>query len=277
MQRQGWFEIHDQRWFPAFLRNLITEALETLWNANRTYWPIAGRLREAVHQSGANCIIDLCSGGGGPWLRLYEQVAAGRDLTVCLTDLYPNAQVLTRIGKKDHAVTAHTESVDARHVPPALRGFRTIFSSFHHFDPEAAQAMLADAFRRREGIAVFEAAQCRLKTILAVAAVPLLALKTAAFVRPFRWSRIFWTYCLPVIPAVLWIDGLLSCLRSYSPDDLRELTHGLSAPDYVWEIGEESSGLVTIQYLVGTPAPSAHTAPDESRSIDSAVVLPLGA
>ena len=92
MQRQRWFEIHDQAWFPTFLRDLTTEALEAVWIANRIYHPIAERLREAVRRSGAHRIIDLCSGGGGPWAGLYDEVAGGEPITLCLTDFYPNAR-----------------------------------------------------------------------------------------------------------------------------------------------------------------------------------------
>jgi hypothetical protein len=58
---------------------------------------------------------------------------------------------------------------------------------------------------------------------------------------------------VPVIPAILWIDGTLSCLRSYSTDDLLELTQTLQAPDYEWQVGEERRGLAGIVYLIGIP------------------------
>ncbi|HTV16571.1 MAG TPA: hypothetical protein VME68_17760, partial [Acidobacteriaceae bacterium] len=62
-----------------------------------------------------------------------------------------------------------------------------------------------------------------------------------------------WTWIVPVVPSVLLIDGILSCLRSYSLDDLRELTAGLSAPDYAWQVGDERGCRVPIRYLIGTP------------------------
>jgi hypothetical protein len=254
MRRQRWFEIHDQPWFPGWLRDLVTEALEAIWTRNRTYHPIAARLRDAVRRSGAGSdsgsgqIVDLCSGGGGPWVGLYSEVADGGALTVTLTDLYPNALV-----PRGSGFAVWPEPVDARHVPAALRGFRTIFSSFHHFDPEAARAMLADAFERREGIAIFEGATRHAWTLLAVTAVPLLGIEAALAARPVRWERILWNCVVPVVPAILWIDGILSCLRSYSVEDLRELVAGLSAPDYEWQIGEERGGRVAIRYLVGVP------------------------
>jgi hypothetical protein len=214
VRRQRWFEIHDQPWFPGFLRDLTTEALEAVWNESHAYRPIAGKLREAVARSGAERIVDLCSGGGGPWLGLYDDVADGRPLHVCLTDLYPNARLLR--GELPDGLSARPEPVDARSVPDQLRGYRTIFSSLHHLDPPEARAVLEDAFRRREGIGVFEGARRSALTLALVAGVPLVAVRCAVGARPVRWQRIVWTCVVPVVPAMLLVDGVLSCLRSYS-------------------------------------------------------------
>lgn len=260
MQRQSWFEIHDSPWFPAYLRDLVTEALEAIWNTNRTYDPIAGRLRDALRRSGSRTVIDLCSGGGGPWPALYDSIADGQPLSVQLTDRYPHAGFAADScdpGSAPAGISACSQSVDARCVPENLRGFRTIFSSFHHFSPDAARAMLADAFNRREGIAVFEVARRTPWTLISVAGVAALALRTAVTKRPLRPARLLFTFLLPVIPLTLWVDGLLSCLRSYSLDDMRELTAGLTAPDYAWDLGEEHRGTVPIRYLIGTPLRSA--------------------
>lgn len=254
MQRRAWFEIHDSRWFPAYLRDLVTEALEAIWNTNHTYRPIAARLRLAVERSGSHSIVDLCSGGGGPWLGLYDDIAQGQPLAVRLTDLYPNARLTASTRGNPGSITASSDPVDARCVPENLHGFRTIFSSFHHFDPDAARAMLADAFRRREGIGVFEAARRTPWTMISVIGVALLSVRVAITQRPVRASRLVFTFLLPVIPVTLWIDGLLSCLRSYSLSDMRELTAGLTAPDYTWDLGEEHGGSVPIRYFIGTPA-----------------------
>jgi len=40
MDRQRWFEIHDQPWFPAFLRDLVTESLEAIWTETGTPRPV---------------------------------------------------------------------------------------------------------------------------------------------------------------------------------------------------------------------------------------------
>lgn len=266
--RRPWFELHDQPWFPAFLRDLVTQALEAVWNDLNTYRPIAPLLRQALHQSAATRIVDLCSGGGGPWLSLYPEIAPAAppatssaaspqiptgtpSLHVLLTDLYPSRRLLRQ--PLPPALAARPEPVDATCLPPDLTGFRTLFSAFHHFGPAAAQAMLADAFRRREGIAIFEGARRSPLTLALVAGVPLVALKCAALARPFRWRRFLFTWLLPVVPAILYIDGVLSCLRSYSLGDLRELTRPLAAPDYQWHIGDAPGPRIPIRYLIGTP------------------------
>ncbi|HEY6445015.1 MAG TPA: hypothetical protein VIY53_01040 [Acidobacteriaceae bacterium] len=267
MQRQPWFEIHDSSRFPKSLRDRVTEALEAVWNANQTYRPIAGRLRAALQQAGTHCVVDLCSGGGGPWPSLYPELADGEPLTVRLTDRSPSD--LLAGGGAHGRLEPVPDSVDARAVPPSLHGFRTIFSSFHHFNPPEARAMLEDAFRQREGIAIFEAARRDAATMALLIGVPVLGWRTAVAARPVRWNRLFWTCVVPVVPLVLWIDGILSCLRSYSLDDMRELTEGLEAADYAWQIGEEKSGRVAIRYLIGTPLRACSASSVSSRPASS--------
>jgi hypothetical protein len=75
------------------------------------------------------------------------------------------------------------------------------------------------------------------------------------FVRPFQLSVFLCTYFIPILPAVMWIDGMVSCLRAYSLLELRQLCAGVSAPDDRWLIGNiRMPGLwVTITYVLGCP------------------------
>src|ERR1700680_4583376 len=86
------FEFHDQKWFPKTLRDGVTDALQFILSLGEIYRPIVPLLNEAMEASGAERIVDLCSGGGGPWLWLYRllRVSDGRRIEVCLTDKYPN-------------------------------------------------------------------------------------------------------------------------------------------------------------------------------------------
>lgn len=260
MQRKPWFELHDHPRCPELLRNLMTDGLEAMWNANNIFSPIIPHLREVLAETGTSRVVDLCSGGGGPWLKLVGEFAAvpaghlaAKPVKVVLTDLYPNRSAFEHLRSEHGALDFFPEPVDATHIPPELSGFRTIFAALHHFRPEQARAILQDAFEQRQGIGVFESTLCEPRMMMTVFLVPLLSLWLTPGIRPFRWSRIFLTYVLPVIPFILWFDGLLSCLRSYSLADFEELVAGFDAEDYRWTVGVARGKWIGIPYLIGHP------------------------
>jgi len=252
MNRINLSEIHEQAWFPAKLRDDVTDTLQFIFNSVRFYRPITSPLGAAIRASGAHRVIDLCSGGGGPWLWLQGEIAREKcaGLEITLTDRYPNLAAF-RLAQEASggAIGFCAESIDAQKIPPALSGFRTIFSSVHHFPPDEVVAMLRSAVERGEGIGFFEAAKRRPRTILYACFMPVGALLLVPFMKEFRFARLVWTYLLPVIPFVLLFDGVLSCLRAYTPNELREMASRAAASNYGWEIGE--AGGVT--YLLGHP------------------------
>ena len=68
MRRLHLFEIEDQAWCPTVIRDCATDYLQHVIIAANVYEPIAERLGLAVARTGVTRIVDLCSGGGGPWL-----------------------------------------------------------------------------------------------------------------------------------------------------------------------------------------------------------------
>ncbi len=126
-----------------------------------------------------------------------------------------------------------------------------MFTSFHHFAPEEARAILQNAVDAGESIGIFEIARRAPSTIALVFAFALLLFVCTPWIRPFRWSRLLWTYLVPIIPLVLLFDGVVSCLRTYRPQELRELVAKLTASEYQWEIDELSTGYTPVTYLIG--------------------------
>jgi len=237
-------ELHDLPQCPPSLRDALTDFLAFSLNVSRMYSPAGPLLRRAIARTGARRVIDLCSGAGGPW----EWLAAQLGVPVVLTDLYPHARVAG-----GGSVPIHPDPVDARAVPESLDGFRTLFTSFHHFRPDEARAILEDAVWRRQGIAVFEAARRAPREIAVIAFTWLGTLAAVPFIRPWRWSRLAWTYLPPVLPLVGTFDGVVSCLRAYSPAELRGLVAGLDS--YDWDIGGIRGGWSPLRgtYLIGVP------------------------
>lgn len=258
MRRRQLVELEDLPWFPAALRDMATDYLQMMLQVSNPYAPIAPRLGRALESVGDGRILDLASGGGGPWARLLPLVAsAGVRPRVTLTDRYPNI-VAFAAARRRHlgSVDFCAEPVDATRVPPELGGLRTIFSAFHHFPPQVGRAIIADAVRQGRGIAIFEATERSPATLAAMLITPLLVWLLTPLIRPLTPTRLLLTYLLPVIPAIVLFDGTVSCLRSYSADELRAMVDQVEgAEGYSWEIGvERASGApLGVTYCVGVP------------------------
>lgn len=259
MRRLHLFEIEDQTWCPGFLRDAMTDYLRLVHRVSRPYRGVARRLQAALTQTGTHRVIDLGSGGGGPWLELREEFEAdGFPVEVCLTDRYPNLSAFEKIEADSQGrVQTHKTPVDATQVPPELDGFRTLFSSFHHFPPEQAQAILRDAAQQRRGIAVLEATERSPRALLLMGIMPLMVLILMPAVRPFRLSRLFWTYLVPILPLAIFFDGIVSCLRTNTPAELRAMTDELALPGYRWDISQvkHEKSPIPVTCLLGTPIP----------------------
>ena len=280
MRRVQFIELHDQAWCPSSLRDYVTDALQFGFNILKSYAPIAPLLQSALDSTGSISIVDMCSGGGGPWFDLSRRLQcgtpgsgalSGRDgaeprhhtggsagLQVWLTDKYPNLKAFQNArAASGNRIAFFPESVDATKVPRELKGLRTMFTSFHHFSPEDARAILQDAVDAGESIAIFEIPRRAWSTISLTFAFVFLLFLGTPWVRPFRWSRLLWTFPVPILPLVLLFDGVVSCLRTYRPRELREILEKLTANQYRWEMGEYASGKVPITYLIGYPGASS--------------------
>ncbi|HEY3835033.1 MAG TPA: class I SAM-dependent methyltransferase [Bryobacteraceae bacterium] len=194
-------------------------------------------------------MFDLCSGAGGPIPMLLEELRRrGCEASVMLSDLYPSSKHPSYPG-----VSWASKPVDATHVPPDLNGVRTIFCAFHHFRPEAARAVLEDAFRHRRSICIFESGAGKLLGAATMLIVPLNVIAMMPFVRPFRFGYFLFTYLIPLLPLIVFWDGVVSMLRIYSPEQMKEFTADLQASDYVWEVGRLCVPRIPggLPYLIG--------------------------
>jgi hypothetical protein len=255
MRRVQFIELHEQPWFPSSLRHEITDALQFGLNFLKPYAPIAPLLQGVLDSTRSRSVVDMCSGGGGPWLDLSRRLnPAAQPFHILLTDKYPNLRALQnfRAASENH-IAFYPDSVDAMKIPGELRGFRTMFTSFHHFPPEEARGILQTAVDASQSIGIFEVTRRAPSTIALMFPWALMCFVFTPLVRPFRWSRLLFTYVLPIIPFVLLFDGVVSCLRTYRLQELREMTKKLYGIEYQWEMGEHSkvSGQPPISYLIG--------------------------
>ncbi len=256
MRRFQLIELEDQAWFPRTIRDLATDYLQfvqTRFRFDRAMQPLVRRVMQA---GGTTRIVDLCSGGSGPLRLLVEDLAAGgMAVTATMTDLYPNVPAFKAIAAQSNGRIGYEPApVDARAVPPALTGLRTLFNGFHHLPPEDARAVLHAAAAARQPIAIFEISERRWRTLLPILLTPIFVWLVTPLMRPFLWRRLLWTYLLPAVPFTCLWDGVVSQLRAYSVEELLALCEG-SAP-MTWEAGQlpVMKGQGRLTYLIGCPA-----------------------
>lgn len=258
MPRLHLVELEDLPWFPAPVRDAATGYLQMMIHQSDAFGPAVPLLSDAISRTGAGRIVDLCSGGGGPWRRLSAALRdAGVSRPVLLTDRYPNVGAVHAVNGGDTAVPValHPAPVDATQVPSSLDGFRTMFSAFHHFRPHDARAVLADAVADGAPIAIFERTKRNLTCFLLMLVTPLFVLLGMPAVRPFRVTNLLFTYLIPLVPIVVIWDGIVSTLRTYSVEELRALVASVPGQEqFDWSIGEAAGrGPLPMLYLVGTP------------------------
>ncbi len=136
-------------------------------------------------------------------------------------------------------------------------GTRTMFTALHHFSaPQVYRLFRNIALKDRMPLASFEVTSKHPISFLMIAITPVLVF----FLTPLllwrykerRISRFILTYCLPVVPLFVTLDGLISCMNSHSNNSLKKLTSRI--PEYDWTIGvERGAWLLPIQYIFGSP------------------------
>jgi hypothetical protein len=248
MPRLHLFELCDQPWLPRVVRDAETRYLAAAIALGRPFKPLAPKIADAMAAARTDRIVDLASGGAGPWPALASDVASAgsRTPSVTLTDLFPNVDAYQRAG-----VAFEATPVDARNVPAHLDGVRTMFDGLHHLRPVDARAVLADAHRARQPIVIGEALSRRLPMLLSTLLIPLFVLLLTPRARPTPLVLVL-TYLVPILPLVIAWDGFVSCLRTYTPRELEAMTDGLDG--YRWEAGTVRHRGATMTYLVGAPA-----------------------
>lgn len=263
IRRLHLFELEDQPWFPDLIRDLATDYLQFMESRMALHRPVVPLLADALRTSGADTVVDLCAGGGGPVVALKQDLAqAGVPVRFVLTDKYPNLPAFQRLSETHSGIEGHNAPVDATDVAQDLRGFRTVFNAFHHFKPDDARAVLRSAVSARQPIGVFEIPERTIPIVIATMLfTPILVLLVTPFIRPFRWERLLFTYLIPLVPITCFWDGFVSQLRAYTPGELESLARDLGDDSYRWNAGmvRFQNSPAHLTYLIGLP----HNAPGQ--------------
>lgn len=242
---------------PTWVRDAMTGYLQTAIEATRPYAVVAPHLAEFLRSGATSRIVDLASGGGGPWPALLDTLRdEGTEANVTLTDLEPNRRAADRL-RGVQGVTWVETPVSALDVPASLSGVRTLFTGLHHFERDEVRGILRDAQEARIPFLAAEATHRSVRGVLITFLIPLFVLLLMPRVRPRRVLPLVLTYFPPLFPLLIWWDGLASTLRTYRAEELRAVVSEIQGSGYRWTVEEISvpKAPIPITLLVGRPDP----------------------
>lgn len=252
------FEFEDLPWFPDVIRTGGTDYLRYFLITSELYKPIIPLINQTLKDINETKIIDLCSGGGGYIEQVYNEINKinGHKISITLTDKFPNIEAYEFLkNKTNDGIEYLSNSTDAANVPKDLKGFRTMFSAVHHFQPDQVKGVLKNAIESRAAIGLFDGGEKSVFAMLGLIIIhPIGFLIFTPFFKPFKFSRLFFTYIIPLIPIYTVWDGVVSILKMYKPTELRQLAESIETESYVWTSGKTKNRFgIRATYLIGYP------------------------
>lgn len=103
MRRRQLVEIEDLAWCPRAVRDGGTDWLGFMANTTGMFDAVAPKIRDAMQVTGTEAVLELCSGGGGPWLTLQPELAKSGVIQVTLSAVAKNRAIAK--GTSDFAGT----------------------------------------------------------------------------------------------------------------------------------------------------------------------------
>lgn len=258
MKRRDWKEIEDLAGCPNWLRDAMTGYLQVVIDRAGPYDAAVPILSGLLDQLDSGHVLDLASGGGGPWPALAEKLGRrGTSLRVTLSDIAPSREAAARIAGVD-GFEYRSEPLSALRVPTVEAGVWTMFTGLHHFGPTEVSEIMRQAQTRRVGFAAFEATQRSIVGLLTTLFIPLLVILLMPSVRPRRLLPLLLTYLVPIMPLAIWWDGFVSTLRTHTVPELEAIAEAVTEPGYVWTVSELEvpRAPVPVLALVGRPVRS---------------------
>lgn len=225
MKRRHTPQFINQSWFPTFLKQCIFEFMTWFVGKVKAAVPFLPVIEEGLTRTSKRQIINIDSQSGAGF------------------------ETLEPLLEKDIVI----QKTDVKNIQTTHKGLYVSVNAFHQLTPVEAKALLTTIAKSGNPVAIVEGNNDSLWQVVGMTIfVPLTVLLTAPFVKPFRFSRIIFTYLIPILPIVTLIDGFLALFKLYAPVDLEELTASIAIENYHWRSGKMDNGRGgKIIYLLG--------------------------
>jgi len=230
------------------LRRYQSEYIGSLVKWLSIYRPVVQEFKDLVECLNPQFVQDLCSGSGIPAIYMQEHVATIPNSI--LSDKFPDLKFSPTL-KINYLKTP----VDVLQLDPQPGVVYSMYNALHHFTDDEKLMLIIKMRNKKNGFLFAEILQPDLLTMIKVIfSSTLLQLLTAAFVKPFSLSRLFFTYIIPVNIITVLYDGIISVMKARSSKQYATLLNELSSAGYNISVGKCGSWKATIVFIKGMPA-----------------------
>lgn len=223
MKRKHVPQISMQSWYPEILRNCMYEFMTWFVHKTKAAKPFMPVVEEGLQQADNIIVLDKPAGAG------FETLAPFLNPDIPL------------------------QKVPIQNFTAENPGLYVSVNNFHHLSVKEAGSVLEKISAKGHPVVILEGNNDSLWQVFGMLVlVPLSVILTAPFVRPFRWSRLLFSWVIPILPLITCVDGFLALFKLYAPADLDELVSQISTQNYSWRSGKMDNGRGgKIIYLIG--------------------------
>lgn len=240
------YQLSHATWMPNVVKVLMTEFLDfivKMVNANRPFLPL---LKTAKGTASEIYLLAPQVGGSSallvPDLQKIDEI---KKITLLTDDLtaarYQHLLALEGVLKPPY------EQATLAQIPRQERSQgeginrRAVFSinQSHLLTDEEFIQLLKTLEQKFDQIMIGEGNNKSIRQIIGMTILaPLVAVFAAFFIKPFRWSRLFFTFVIPILPVMITWDGLVALIRIRNPKRLKEIVEASGLQDWHWESGK---------------------------------------
>ncbi len=232
-------ELEDFKWFPSVLRNFQTEFIGYIVVVFDVYDVFVDYLNKL--QLPTLPLKDLCSGSGQPAISIFNK--SNCFSSISLSDKFPS-----ELNNGARKIFNEIRREDVLEVEFKNGTYYTMFNSFHHFSDED-KLKISQRIQQSNSVAFFvEILEPTIICFLKVLFITLFgSLLFTPFVKPFSYSRLFFTYIIPINLFTITFDGLVSVMKSRSIKQYQKLFSENDLPVKVFRLESGLSSLIVIQ------------------------------
>lgn len=233
-KRPQWntFEFGDLEKTPQWYHLYLRKYLVFFYNLFGYYKLWIPSFEDYIKAKNPEKILELCAGSGDALPLIVSKMKNENieNIQFKMSDLKPNKEFIEKYNSdQNNQFTYSSTPVDASRPTAEQNCPKLFINSFHHFPENLARTILHNNLKNGNDIIIFEYVKSSFLGYISMVAGTFVSLLTIPFVVKLKHLplMIFFTYLIPLFPLMFLWDGITSCYRAYTTEDIKELVKSL--------------------------------------------------